>query len=87
VVTVTPARELPPTPAQIAVTGCARGSHGDLRADAEAILSAGLDLLLARDAKNKALVEKPRSAWRRGGPDQGGATGPGRCIHGRQALG
>jgi hypothetical protein len=30
-------------------------------ADAEAILSAGLDLLLARDAKNKALVEKPRS--------------------------
>jgi len=30
-------------------------------AEAEAILSAGLDLLLARDAKNKALVEKPRS--------------------------
>ena len=30
-------------------------------ADAEALLSAGLDLLLARDAKNKALVEKPRS--------------------------
>jgi hypothetical protein len=29
-------------------------------ADAEDILSAGLDLLLARDAKNKALVEKPR---------------------------
>jgi 5-methylcytosine-specific restriction endonuclease McrA len=30
-------------------------------ADAEDIFSAGLDLLLARDAKNKALVEKPRT--------------------------
>jgi hypothetical protein len=29
--------------------------------DAEDILSAGLDLLLARDAKNRALVEKPRT--------------------------
>jgi len=36
-------------------------SHSMPGADAEAILSAGLDLLLARDAKNKALVEKPRS--------------------------
>jgi len=117
-VTVTPARVLPPAPAQIDVTDGARGSHGEPRpdqstkdraeplvlepspslrvqpltptvtrihvsvspafvtkledarlalshsmpgADAEAILSAGLDLLLARDAKNKALVEKPRS--------------------------
>ena len=37
-------------------------SHSMPGADAEALLSAGLDLLLARDAKNKALVEKPRSA-------------------------
>jgi len=36
-------------------------SHSMPGVDAEAILSAGLDLLLARDAKNKALVEKPRS--------------------------
>jgi 5-methylcytosine-specific restriction endonuclease McrA len=28
---------------------------------ADAVLSAGLDLLLARDAKNKALVERPRT--------------------------
>jgi len=40
-------------------------------ADAEAILSAGLDLLLARDAENKALVDKPRStpADAEGAPD------------------
>jgi hypothetical protein len=37
-------------------------SHSMPGADAEAILSAGLDLLLARDAKKKALVEKPRPA-------------------------
>jgi hypothetical protein len=119
VVTVTAVPTLPPAPAQISVTGGARGSDGEPRgvdestkahaeplilqpspslrvepltpnvtrihvsvspafvtkledarlalshsmpgADAEAILSAGLDLLLARDAKNKALVEKPRS--------------------------
>ena len=118
VVTVTPVRELPPAPAQMAVTDGARGSHAEpgpdestndridqvilqpspsLRvepltptvtrihvsvspafvtkledarlalsrsmpgADAEAILSAGLDLLLARDAKKRGLVEKPRS--------------------------
>jgi hypothetical protein len=36
-------------------------SHSMPGADAEAILSAGLDLLLARDAKNKGLVERPRS--------------------------
>jgi len=37
-------------------------SHAMPGADAEAILSAGLDLLLARDAKRKGLVEKSRSA-------------------------
>jgi hypothetical protein len=36
-------------------------SHSMPGADAEDLLSAGLDLLLARDAKNKALVEKPRT--------------------------
>ena len=36
-------------------------SHSMPGADAEAILTAGLDLLPARGAKNKALVEKPRS--------------------------
>jgi hypothetical protein len=36
-------------------------SHSLPGADVEAILTAGLDLLLARDAKSKALVEKPRS--------------------------
>jgi hypothetical protein len=36
-------------------------SHSMPGGDAEDILSAGLDLLLARDAKNKALVEKPRA--------------------------
>jgi hypothetical protein len=36
-------------------------SHSMPGADAEDILSAGLDLLLARDAKNKALVETPRT--------------------------
>jgi hypothetical protein len=36
-------------------------SHSLPGADAEEILSAGLDLLLARNAKNKALVEKPRT--------------------------
>jgi len=38
------------------------GASKEDGADAEAILSAGLDLLLARDAKKKALVEKPRPA-------------------------
>jgi len=37
-------------------------SHSMPGADAEAILSAGLDLLLSRDAKRKGLVEKPRPA-------------------------
>jgi hypothetical protein len=37
-------------------------SHSMPGADAEAILSAGLDLLLARDAKRKGLVAKPRPA-------------------------
>ena len=37
-------------------------SHSMTGADAEDILSAGLDLLLERDAKRKGLVEKPRSA-------------------------
>jgi hypothetical protein len=36
-------------------------SHSMPGASAEDILSVGLDLLLARDAKSKALVEKPRS--------------------------
>ena len=37
-------------------------SHSHPGASAEAILEAGLDLLLARDAKRKGLVAKPRSA-------------------------
>ena len=37
-------------------------SHSMPGADAEAILTAGLDLLLARDAKKKGLVANPRSA-------------------------
>ena len=37
-------------------------SHSMPGADAEGILSAGLDLLLQRDAKRKGLVEKPRSS-------------------------
>jgi hypothetical protein len=36
-------------------------SHSMPGASEEDVLAAGLDLLLARDAKNKALVEKPRS--------------------------
>jgi hypothetical protein len=37
-------------------------SHSMPGASAEDILSAGLDLLLARDARRKGLVEKPRTA-------------------------
>ncbi len=37
-------------------------SHSHPGANAEAILEAGLDLLLARDAKRKGLVAKPRAA-------------------------
>ena len=37
-------------------------SHSHPGASAEAILEAGLDLLLARDAKRKGLVAKPRAA-------------------------
>src|SRR5512138_1956538 len=37
-------------------------SHSHPGASAEAILEAGLDLLLARDAKRKGIVAKPRSA-------------------------
>ncbi|HSN15390.1 MAG TPA: HNH endonuclease [Anaeromyxobacteraceae bacterium] len=39
-------------------------SHSHPGASAEAILEAGLDLLLARDAKRKGLVAKPRAAAR-----------------------
>src|SRR5512138_1436991 len=43
--------------------------HSHPGASAEAILEAGLDLLLARDAKRKGLVEKPRKTAPASSPD------------------